>query len=78
MIRTASAGTTNERPAAGTGGVMSSCKFCGGSDAHRKARIARDESLRECARRMGVTAAQLSAYEHGRAGRLRLRELLAP
>ena len=34
--------------------------------AHYEARIARDESQRECAKRLGVTASALSAYEHGR------------
>lgn len=36
-----------------------------GSD-HRNARVARDESLRECAKRLGVSPALLSAMETGR------------
>jgi hypothetical protein len=36
-----------------------------GSD-HRNARVAREESLRECARRLGVSAALVSAMETGR------------
>ena len=34
--------------------------------AHREKRVARDESLRECAKRYGMTAAQLFDFEHGR------------
>lgn len=36
-----------------------------GSD-HRNERVARDESLRECARRLGVSPALISAMETGR------------
>lgn len=36
-----------------------------GSD-HRNARVSRDESLRECALRLGVSAALVSAMETGR------------
>lgn len=36
-----------------------------GSD-HRNERVAREESLRECARRLGVPAALISAMETGR------------
>lgn len=34
---------------------------------HRNERVARDESLRECAARLGVSAAIISAMETGRA-----------
>jgi transcriptional regulator with XRE-family HTH domain len=34
----------------------------------RQARVARKESLYEAAARMGMTAARLSAIEHGRVG----------
>lgn len=33
---------------------------------HRNARVARDESLRECAKRLGVSPALISAMETGR------------
>lgn len=33
---------------------------------HRNARVARDESLRECARRLGLSPALISAMETGR------------
>ena len=33
--------------------------------AHRLARIERDESQRECAKRLGISASALAAYEHG-------------
>lgn len=33
---------------------------------HYKARVARGESVRECARRYGIGAAELSGMEHGR------------
>lgn len=36
-------------------------------EAHRSARVGREESLRECARRLGVSAAIISAMETGRA-----------
>lgn len=41
---------------------------------HRKARIARDESIRECARRMGIGPAELSGMENGRGDPGRLRD----
>lgn len=34
---------------------------------HRLARVRREESIRECAQRLGLTASQLSGMEHGRA-----------
>ena len=34
---------------------------------HYKARVARDESLMECAKRLGLKPSELSAMEHGRA-----------
>lgn len=33
---------------------------------HRQERIARDESMYECARRLGVEASDISEFEHGR------------
>ena len=35
--------------------------------AHRQERIAREESLRECASRLGISPAQLCNFEQGRA-----------
>lgn len=57
------------------------CDLCGGAGkitdqqmawrtagrAHYKARVARQESVRECAKRLGFRTAELSAMEHGRA-----------
>lgn len=59
---------------------MMRCSSCGGSgywsaqqavavregEAMRKERLERDESLREAARRLGMSPAQLSAMEQGR------------
>lgn len=42
--------------------------------AHYERRIARDESIMECARRLGIRAAELSSMEHGRADPARLRD----
>ena len=41
-------------------------------NAHYKARVKRGESVRECARRLGMSAAKLSGMEHGRADPSRL------
>lgn len=40
---------------------------------HRDARVGRGESVMECARRLGLTPAALSAMEHGRADPARLK-----
>lgn len=66
------------------------CSLCGGTGQiskqtaewlaigrqHYETRIARDESLRECAVRMGIKASELSAMEHGRADPAKLKEQL--
>lgn len=58
------------------------CDFCGGAGkisedqadamklgkAFRERRVARDESLREAAKRLGMKASELSALERGRGG----------
>ena len=63
------------------------CSLCGGTGQvskqtaewvaagreHYAIRIARGESLRECAVRMGIRAAELSAMEHGRVDPARLK-----
>ena len=41
-------------------------------EVHYKARVARGESASECARRLGISAAELSGMEHGRADPSRL------
>lgn len=41
---------------------------------HYRARVKRAESVRDCATRLGVTPAELSAMEHGRADPARLKE----
>lgn len=57
------------------------CSLCGGTGqiseqqaawrtvgrAHYRARVARQESIMECADRLGIRPAELSAMEHGRA-----------
>jgi hypothetical protein len=43
---------------------------------HSRKRKARDESIRECARRLGIRAAELSGMEHGRADPERLKQEL--
>ena len=40
--------------------------------AHRERRVENDEGLRECARRIGISAVELSAMENGRADPARL------
>lgn len=40
--------------------------------AHYTARVARSESMRECAQRLGVSVVEVSAMEHGRADPSRL------
>ena len=35
-------------------------------EAHYKARVSRGESVRECARRLGISVVELSGMEHGR------------
>jgi hypothetical protein len=41
-------------------------------DRHRTERVGRDESLMECARRLGMSARELSDMEHGRVNPSRL------
>ena len=41
---------------------------------HRDDRVARDESIMECSRRLGIRAAELSAMENGRADPARLQQ----
>lgn len=64
------------------------CSLCGGTGQishqtarwlavgrqHYTRRMARDESVRECARRMGISASELSAMEHGRADPERIKD----
>lgn len=63
------------------------CLFCGGKGrvdprrvewrrigrGHLSARVQRRESVRDCAARLGITPAELSAMEHGRADPARLK-----
>lgn len=55
----------------GTVGAQAAAWFYVGR-AHYEARVARMESVRECAKRLSVSPSELSAMEHGRADPARL------
>lgn len=45
---------------------------------HRDARVANGESMHECARRLGISVAELSAMENGRSDPTRLADQARP